>query len=110
MAQDSPKAKYSEQNVLNNVYDTALRVLAVMAYQYDGVNGQAPVADSMATKITTSGSITYIGIAAPGTLQATAKWQCKKIDGSVAGTTVITWADSGNFSQVASDLTILNYQ
>jgi hypothetical protein len=109
MAQDSTQNKYSEQNILNNVYDQALRVLAVMGFGYDGTNAQAPVADAMAIKITESGNYTYIGMAAPGTVQSTAKWQCRRMDSSVAGTTVITWADNANFSQVATDLTSLTY-
>ena len=75
-----------------------------------GTNGLHVVDPPFATKITVSGSYTYIGIAAPGTAQATAKWQCKRIDESVSGTTIITWADgSANFDQVATDLTALTY-
>lgn len=75
---------------------------------YDGQSLQKNQADAMATKITVSGDDTYIGVAKPGTAQATAKWRCKKISVS-GGTTVITWADSGNYSQVATDLTALSY-
>ena len=75
-----------------------------------GTNGLHVVDPPFATKITVSGSYTYVGIAAPGTAQATAKWQCSRIDKSVSGTTIITWADgSANFDQVATDLTILTY-
>jgi hypothetical protein len=109
LAQDSTQNKHSEQNVLNSVYDQSLRALAVICFGFDGTNAQALVADAMATKITVSGNYTYLGIAAPGTAQSTAKWQCKRIDSSVAGTTVITWADNANFSQVATDLTSLTY-
>lgn len=63
----------------------------------------------MNLKVTISGSYTYVGESAPGTDQSTAKWRCKKIDESVAGTTVTTWADNGNFSQTATDLTALSY-
>lgn len=63
---------------------------------------------SYATKITVSGSITYVGLAAVGTAQSTAAWQCKKID-ETSGV-VITWADSNaNFDNVATDLTSLTY-
>ena len=109
MAQDSPQAKYSEQNVLNNVYDQVLKALAVMNVGWDGVQTQYPIGQTMATKITTVGSVTYIGIAAPGTAQATAKWQCQKIDYSTSGTVVITWAGSGAFNQTATDLTTNTY-
>ncbi len=61
-----------------------------------------------ATKITTSGTTTYIGIATPGTAQATATWRCKKIAVSGSDTT-ITWASGGAFNQVSTDLTTLTY-
>jgi len=61
-----------------------------------------------ASKITVVGSVTYIAIAAPGTAQATAKWQVKKIDETTG--VVITWADgNGKFDNKATDLTALSY-
>lgn len=70
-------------------------------YMYTG-------AGPVATKITVVGSITYIGIAKPGTAQSAAKWQCQKID-ETSGT-VITWADgNANYDNVATDLTALSY-
>lgn len=108
MAQNTKATEYSEQNVLNRAFDRDLGLLLVLAWGYNGVSGQTNAPDAMATKITTSGTTTYIGIAAPGTAQSTAKWQCKKI--SVSGSdTLIQWADSANFSQAATDLTILTY-
>jgi len=60
------------------------------------------------TKITVVGKITYIGIAPPGTDQASALWQCKKIDETTG--TVITFADgNSNYDNVATDLTALSY-
>ncbi len=78
--------------------------------ELDG-SGNIPTSKAeYAQKITVSGSITYIGKAAPGTAQATAAWQAKKIDESVAGTTVITWANGDAlFNNVATDLTALTY-
>lgn len=77
-----------------------------------GVDGsdnlQRPIAPCLATKITESGSITYVAKAAPGTAQATAKWQCMKIDETTG--MVITWADgNSNFDNAATDLTSLTY-
>ena len=62
-----------------------------------------------AQKITEDGNDTYIAEAEPGTLQATAKWRCKKV--SVSGdTTTVTWADGDcKFDNVATDLTALSY-
>lgn len=74
-------------------------------------HGNLKIVDTpMAKKITAVGSITYIASATPGTAQATAAWQVQKVDESVAGTTVITWADgNANFDNVATDLTALTY-
>ena len=67
-------------------------------------------ADAMAIKITVDGNITYIAYAAPGTAQATAGWQCRKLDTSISNTTVITWADGdASFDNSATDLAGLNY-
>jgi|WetSurMetagenome_2_1015567.scaffolds.fasta_scaffold15037_4 hypothetical protein len=75
-------------------------------------NGDGTYSDeaskAVAKKITVSGSTTYIASAPIGTAQATAGWQAKKI--SVSGSdTTITWAGSGAFNQVATDLTSLSY-
>lgn len=64
--------------------------------------------DDYATKVTIVGLVTYVGIATPGTIQATAKWQVKKIDETTG--TIITWADgNANFDNVATDLTALTF-
>lgn len=61
-----------------------------------------------AVKMTVAGAVTYIGKALPGTLQATAAWQCQKVDETVG--TIITWADgNATFDNVATDLTALSY-
>lgn len=100
--------RLSEQTILEKVYDEVFRALTVAQYGYDGVTLQRQKADALAMKITVSGSITYIGIAAPGTAQGTAKWQCKKIDETTG--TVITWADgNATFDNIATDLTALTY-
>ena len=98
----------TEQNILNKSQDTTFRVLATEGLGYDGVALQRMAADALAVKITVDGVVTYVGIAAPGTAQATEKWQCKKID-ETSGT-VITWADgNANFDNTATDLTALSY-
>ena len=61
-----------------------------------------------ALKMTTAGSIDYVGEADTGTAFATALWRAKKVD-STSGT-IITWADgNANFDNVATDLTTLTY-
>lgn len=62
----------------------------------------------MAMKVTTSGSVTYLALAKPGTAESSALWQARKIDSSSG--TVITWADGNtNFDNIATDLTALTY-
>jgi len=98
----------SEQNILNASQDTTFKVLATEGLGYDGVSLQRLIADALAVKITVVGDITYVGLAAPGTAQATAKWQCKKIDETTG--TVITWADGdADFNNTSTDLTALSY-
>lgn len=98
----------TEQNILNKSQDTTFKVLATQGLGFDGVSLQRMTADALATKITVVGDITYVAIAAPGTAQATAKWQCKKIDETTG--MVITWADgNANFDNAATDLTALSY-
>lgn len=101
--------KYPEQYMQNTSFDEDFGVNTVEILGFDGTNLQRMSADALATKITVVGDDTYIGIAAPGTAQATAGWQCKKISVS-GGTTTITWADgNSNFDNTSTDLTALSY-
>lgn len=100
--------KYTEQNMQNTSFDEDFGVNTVESLGYDGQNLQRTLAEAMATKITVSGTVTYVAKSAPGTDQASALWQVKKID-ETSGT-VITWADgNSNFDNVATDLTALTY-
>ena len=61
-----------------------------------------------ALKMTTVGSVDYIGEATVGTAFATALWRAKKVDSTTG--IVITWADGNeNFDNSATDLTTLTY-
>jgi len=62
-----------------------------------------------AQKVTVAGVVTYVAIAAVGTLQAAALWQAKRI--TVAGAdTLIAFADgNANFDNVATNLALLAY-
>lgn len=96
------------QEMGNRSYDSEFDVNVVEALGYDGVNLQRPMADSLAVKMTEVGNVTYIAQAKPGTAEATAKWQAKKLDQSSG--LVITWADGdADFNNVATDLTSLSY-
>lgn len=100
----------SEQNILNKTYDPDKKATVVATVETDGTSELYKVSSLTAKKITTSGDYTYIATAPIGTAQATAGWQVKRIDSSVANTTVITWADGdAEFDNVATDLTALTY-
>lgn len=99
---------YSSTHTDNQSFDPLFQTYVHQPLGYDGVNLQRENADNLAVKITVSGSVTYVGIAAPGTAQSTAKWQCKKID-ETSGT-IVTWADGdASFDNTATDLTALTY-
>src|SRR3990172_10650651 len=100
--------KYSEQYMGNTSFDEDFGVNTVEPLGFDGVNLQRMLGDSLAMKFTESGTVTYICRAAPGTTQATAKWQVFKIDDTTS--TIISFADgNANFDNVATDLTSLTY-
>ena len=110
MTQPPDRQAYTDQSVLNSSFDTDFGVLAVEQVLSDGASLKRAQTNLVATKITTpDSSTTYIAIAPIGTTQATAGWQVKKI--LVTGNdTVITWANgSASFTNVATDLTVLNY-
>jgi len=98
----------TEQAIQNSSFDPEFGVLVVGLLGYDGANLVRQSADTLAMKMTVVGSVTYIAVAAPGTAQATAKWQVKKLD-ETSGL-VITYADGdAEFDNVATDLTALSY-
>lgn len=108
MGQTNRQAEMTEQYILNAVYEKLLKSLVVMNAGYDGSNTQLPIAQSMSMKLTQVGSVYYIGIAAPGTAEATAKWQAFKLDTSSG--IKKTYADGNpDFDNVATDLTALSY-
>lgn len=108
-ARNPSQNKYPEQYMGNTSFDEDFGINTVEVIGHDGSNLQRLNADALNTKITTSGTVVYIGISAPGTAQATAKWQCKKIDSTDANNVVITWAGGGAFNQVSTDLSSLSY-
>ena len=102
--------RISEQTILEKAYIPETKTIATTSYGFDGTDMQALPASAMAMKVTTVGNVTYIGKAKTGAAQATAKWQCQKIDSSVTDTVVITWADgNAEFDNIATDLTSLSY-
>ena len=92
----APDIELSEQTILNRSFDKTFQTLVTQI-----------LSTPMAVKITTSGSVTYIGKAPTGSSQASAVWQAMKIDETTG--LVITWADNGKYTQVATDLTSLTY-
>lgn len=108
MAQSGVAA--TTQYIQNSSFDPDTGVLVFQPVGYDGTNIVKAPSATLNIKITESGNYTYIGKAPVGTAQATAKWQCFRIDESVSGQTVILYADANaNFDNVATDLTALTY-
>ena len=61
-----------------------------------------------ALKMTTVGSVDYIGEEAVGTAASSALWRAKKVDSTTG--IIITWADgNANFDNVEKDLKKLTY-
>lgn len=105
----TPYTKDSEQRILNKSFDPTFDVLAFENLEYDGSTLKRGQSKNLATKITVSGTTTYVAKAPAGTTEATAGWQAKKIAVSGSDTT-ITWADGDtNFDNIATDLTSLTY-
>src|SRR5674476_691988 len=88
------QSKFSEQYVLNDIYEELLHAIGVFNVGWNGQEGEVQAADSLAVKVTVAGSLTYVGVASPGTTQASALWQCKLIDSS--SDTIVTWADGNS--------------
>lgn len=100
--------KRTEQDLSNNAWDYEFDLPLVEPTEYDGRGFQRKQSDQMAMKITEAGELTYIALAAPGTLENEAKWQVKRID-ETAGL-LMDWAGgSPAFTHVATDLTALSY-
>jgi hypothetical protein len=105
---NASQTKYTQQYMENASFDEDIGVLTRLGLGFDGQSAQFNQASSLALKITESGGATYIAVAAPGTNQDAARWQCKKVDESDG--VVITWADgNANFDNIATDLTALSY-
>lgn len=101
--------KFSLMHILNHSFYRLRNILTVAVAGETGQGMGLNNAENMAMKVTVSGEYTYIGVAAPGTDQASALWQCKRIHES-GGTTTITWSDGDTkFDNVATDLTALTY-
>jgi len=108
MAINRPKI-HTPEHILNKSFDNDYQILMVEGVVEDGAgNLVRQNSTDMAMKVTTVGDITYMGFASPGTDEASAVWQARKIDTS-SGVS-ITWADgNASFDNVATDLTALTY-
>jgi len=106
------KTELTSQTIDNYDFDKQYGISRKAQYVYNPATDSFEAVDVtgkvMKTKITTSGDITYVAKAPVGTAESEDKWQAKKVEVSGSDTT-ITWADSGKFTQVATDLTALTY-
>lgn len=102
------KITYSSQEIDNLSFDDTTGTKVSSGLGFDGQNAQKLNADNLAIKVTEVGTITYVALAAPGSLESASVWQCKKIDETTG--TVITYADGdANFNNIATDLAALTY-
>lgn len=110
MSETISHIKRTSQAIDNLSFDenTLTRVVLPLEYDPSGATKRT-VTGNLATKITISGTDTYVGEATIGTAQSSALWRASKISVS-GGTTTITWADGNDsFDNVATDLTSLSY-
>lgn len=99
---------YTNQYMDNWSFDDTYKQNTVGILGFDGQSLQRLNSSNMALKVTVDGTNTFLALAAPGTSQSSALWQCRKIDTSTG--VVITWADgNSNFDNVSSDLAALTY-
>lgn len=64
----------------------------------------------LAKRIVTSGTITYIAEASPGTAYTQASWRVQKIDETTATDVKITWAGgTSDFKWLATNIAGLTY-
>lgn len=77
--------------------------MAIQAFDQNNIYGLE--LDGYSREVQVDGTDTYVAHAVPGTALATAKWRAMKVDAD--GTR--QFADGGDFTQVATDLTALTY-
>ena len=95
------------QAILNSACDPVTGQLVVGTGVWDGTSWVASSTD-YAVKVTEVGAVTYLGKAAPGSAEASAVWQCKKIDSTTG--VKITYADGdASFNNVATNMASLSY-
>jgi hypothetical protein len=98
--------KASTQYIQNSSFDPEFGVLMVEGVGYDGVNLQRVNAQNLQIKSVTSGEYTYFCFSAPGTTEATAKWQVFRLDGNAN----LMYADgNANYDNAASNPAALSY-
>ena len=94
MASPNHKIKYSSQEIDNMSFDETYNLPVIQEFE-----------TPRAMKIIESGTSTYVADAPVGSDQASPVWRVRRIDETTG--TVITWADGGNYTQVATDLATL---
>ena len=94
------------QYIQNSSFDPEFGVLVVENMGYDGANIQRLNAQNLQIKSVDSGGYKYFCFAAPGTTEATAKWQCFRLDDNAN----LLYADgNASYDNVATDPTALSY-
>lgn len=107
---DSAKGGSVAGNDLTLTYNTTTMSDTddLLIYYDDAEATQLVEGPEYATRLATSGSVTYVGKAAIGSSSASSVWQIKKID-ETSGT-VITWADgNSSFDNIWDNRASLTY-
>lgn len=110
--------KHTLQNLFNWSWDDTKKLLGIGMVGWDGTTAQFLKTDSSGntvttskdeqTKITESGSYTYVAKAPVGTAQASALWKAYRID-ETSGLVILFADGNTNYDNVATDLTALTY-
>lgn len=107
------KIVYSTQEIENLSFDVDFLTKVIQVMGYDGQNLQRQNASNMSLQLDYVGGTNpvYLGIAAPGTTTATAKWQIRKLtfDGNNNITKMEYSNGSSSFDQVWNDRAGLSY-
>lgn len=114
---------YSSQEIDNESYNDTYKIKETALYVFNAAgNTFLPVRGDAAGNIltgsgsspsairldnTTTANVIYVGKATPGTATSSTTWQVQKIDQSTG--TVITWSDTGKFTQIWDNRAILTY-
>ncbi len=102
--------QYTTQDILNESFNDAYKILQLAGYQFDGTAFQPVSGGAQAIQLdsTTTANTVYVGVAPPGTATSSGSWQIQKIDTSSG--VGVTWANgNGDYSNIWDNRASLSY-